>query len=773
MRRRTAKTVALGVSFGFVGVVLALAHASYVRLPTGIEPKSYVTLGRRAADSGMFRELSAEDYRNLQGLTPSMEWSYFRRWPSRETLIRPRDGARTEISARFASANYLDLLGVKPLIGSVAADPVRSGGVAVIGEDLWRRFFGSDPDVLGSLLILEGEAAGSASAIVGVVAREFAGAVPGDRVDAWKLDASGAAVLQGTGHVYMLGVPSRAGPADFAALASLLAPFRFKTPAGRFDPPTTVDDRVELVSGIELLPDQRRDARSRLAWLAWLVALLLVLAFTTLVEFLLAEHRRSRDAQAIRIALGAAPWDVFRKDLATYSLWIGATAVVAVAAFGYVADALLAVEPFSWHIGELHPASVLAGLAASTGALAVLFAGSLAKVSLEVSRGFAVPSANVQRRAEASGRRLLMFVAAANLVLVFSVAGRHWADARRALPFEHDDVLMLQILDPRPGAAQAALAANPQVSSASTTEMMPLLAETVDVRNRMRVLGRAGLEDVTAYRNRVGAAFFSTLGLDVVAGHPFDGVSSGEAVLSRAAATRFFGDDPTEALGESLELAPDPGGDPQERTSLTVVGVIEDLPYQASLEEARYVVYSPGPDLPNEERWLVRHAGSEPDLVEWLQGRIGGDVFRVGTIREIFRGQFLARRSVEAMLAVAAAFAALLAVAGVAGSLAKSIAGSARSIGIRLAVGATVGDVTLLYAGRVAPDLVAAGAGLCAVVVAAKWASPALGPIIDLRSLPVALVALAATTMLAVFLLIRHFPQTRSVGELVEGGWTA
>ena len=387
-------------------------------------------------------------------------------------------------------------------------------------------------------------------------------------------------------------------------------------------------------------------------------------------------------------------------------------------------------------------------------------------------RGFAMPFRRLGPNTDASGRRVLLFVAAANLLLVLSLVGRHWADARVALPFDHDDALMLQVWDVEPGAVDATLAANPEVLSASATEMLPLLAETVGGRSRMDTTGRRGPEEVTVYRNAVDAPFFATLGLEFVAGREFDGVSPSEAVLSRAAATRLFGDDPREALGQSLRLSPASGLDSGAAPApLTVVGIVENLPYQASLDAVRHVVYSPGPDLPlDEERWLVRHTGSETALIESIKDRLGGEVFRVGTVRETFRKQFLARRNVEAMLALAAAFAALLAVGGVAGSLAKWIAGSGRNIGVRQAAGANLAHLTLYHVGRVVPDLVVAGTALCAAVVAAKWASPTLSPMVDLRFFPVAVAGLTATTVLVVFLLLRHVARSRSVAELVEGG---
>lgn len=47
--------VAIGLLFGFISVVAATARASGFRLRDGVEPGDYVTLGRRAADSGSFR----------------------------------------------------------------------------------------------------------------------------------------------------------------------------------------------------------------------------------------------------------------------------------------------------------------------------------------------------------------------------------------------------------------------------------------------------------------------------------------------------------------------------------------------------------------------------------------------------------------------------------------------------------------------------------------------------------------------------------------------
>jgi predicted permease len=71
------------------------------------------------------------------------------------------DGARI-------SANFFDLLGVKPLLGRSfrpEEDQLGAGPVALIGDGFWSRKFGSSPDVLGKSITVDGRSC----AIVGVV----------------------------------------------------------------------------------------------------------------------------------------------------------------------------------------------------------------------------------------------------------------------------------------------------------------------------------------------------------------------------------------------------------------------------------------------------------------------------------------------------------------------------------------------------------------------------------------------------------------------------
>jgi putative ABC transport system permease protein len=77
-------------------------------------------------------------------------------------------GEPERVAGLMISANFFDLLGVKPFVGRLfrpEEDQIGAGPVALIGDSLWKRKFGSSPDVLGERIALDG----TAHTIVGVV----------------------------------------------------------------------------------------------------------------------------------------------------------------------------------------------------------------------------------------------------------------------------------------------------------------------------------------------------------------------------------------------------------------------------------------------------------------------------------------------------------------------------------------------------------------------------------------------------------------------------
>jgi predicted permease len=89
------------------------------------------------------------------------------------------------IQAQIVSANFFELLGVKPLLGRtfLPDEDQKPGGnpVLVISENLWRRRFGADPSILGRVVDLNRHS----FTIVGVVPASFHGSMTPSIFDVW------------------------------------------------------------------------------------------------------------------------------------------------------------------------------------------------------------------------------------------------------------------------------------------------------------------------------------------------------------------------------------------------------------------------------------------------------------------------------------------------------------------------------------------------------------------------------------------------------------
>src|SRR5271167_846227 len=81
-------------------------------------------------------------------------------------------GEAEQVNAEFVSSDFFPLLGVKPVIGRTFApdeDQIGAAPIALISAGLWKRKFGSAPDVLGKSITLDG----GSYTIVGVVPATF------------------------------------------------------------------------------------------------------------------------------------------------------------------------------------------------------------------------------------------------------------------------------------------------------------------------------------------------------------------------------------------------------------------------------------------------------------------------------------------------------------------------------------------------------------------------------------------------------------------------
>lgn len=122
------------------------------------------------------------DYRDIRERNHSFTGmlAYHHDW-----LTLTGSGLPDRIYVANVSANFFDVLGVKPALGRffLPDEEAREGGArfVVLSYSLWKNKFGGDPDIVGKPI----ELARQAGTIIGVAPEGFINAMPGVRHDAW------------------------------------------------------------------------------------------------------------------------------------------------------------------------------------------------------------------------------------------------------------------------------------------------------------------------------------------------------------------------------------------------------------------------------------------------------------------------------------------------------------------------------------------------------------------------------------------------------------
>jgi len=784
----------LGISFGFVAAVITIAHASWFRLPAGIVDQNYVTVLRRTETEVL--PVSLIEFEQVAALAPEISWFCVR--PKQVETLDPA-GQVQVLEAQLVSDGFFHELGVRAQVGGVS--PAVDGAPAVVLSDAaWRAVFGGR-DVVGDHVQVKG---GPSLPVVGVAPPDFVGVVE-PYPDIWVHNPPHDLTppMYGTDEetarhldrrwpsAWLFGVVPAGSDLSglLAGVRSLLADYRFEggpikvegsrtpSPDGTysvtvmmFDFGINATDRLELVSGLETDPDLRRDVAEKTAWLVGIVILLLAMVFVSLVEFLMADNTSREVEQRVRIAIGAGPMDVFRAVIAENGVLIVAVALLAWVASSYALDVLLRFEPFSFYLGEASPNAQIAGLMAAGVLLAAAFLACMAYVSRFVSRP-SVAFSHRPRLPRRAVRQVLLFVAAASLLTVMSLAGRYLGDARLSLGFENVDAALVTVERDTERYWESAaplveaVEAIPGVRAAAPVDLHPLVESAQLPYSQMEILNQTGLDDTPFYANEVAPGFFGTLGIELLAGRVFGPDARAEVVLSRSAAMALGGVEAV--LGAPLTIKSHMGAE----SETTVVGVAANVPYGGYVALDTRMVYRPIPHLYEYQVWLI-DAEPELDVAEALAESTtfaGWTVTQLGTMASLFREQFIAKRSMEIVLSAAAAFALLLALAGVANSLSRTI-GEARSpIGIRLALGATSGELARGYLGMSMRDLALAGAAVCGLALVAKLAAPAFSEVLAVWLIVPALACLAGVCAIMSHLLVGRLARRSSVSALVHG----
>jgi len=535
--------------------------------------------------------------------------------------------------------------------------------------------------------------------------------------------------------------------------------------------PWTREVSLASVGGMERLQQGGQMAMPVTAFFAMLVivtAIVVLIACANVSSLLLARaFARSREF-AIRMSLGGSRNRLIRQLLAE-SLLLALLGIGAGLALDLWLSGLLSglriPTPLPIELLIRPDFALLAYAAAIT--LLVTLATGLAP-ALKGTRAGIAGALKQDARLAPSGRTLRNSLVAGQLavsMVLLCAALLFWRNLSNAASFNagfdtaHTVVSTFQTVrgsyTPRDfaalvDAATERLRALPGVEAVSPAGAVPLNPFLAFSRNGGKLRPDAGSRTVRVQydSNAVGIDYFRVMAIPILRGRAFqesDRLGAPDAViLNETLARRLFGD--ANPVGRVLRF-PD-------NHDARIVGVARNSKYVTLGEGNSMALYSPFAQGKSSAfaHFFVRTGGAPDAIARKVDETLGtldsAAAVETHPMREIFAGALLPSRVGAAILGAMALFALLLASVGLYGVLLYSIQQRMREIGIRVALGATPGDVLTMVAGQslrlLLPGL---GIGLALAVVAVRPLAMFLVPEVRPAD-PINFVAVAAVLAL-------------------------
>ncbi len=736
--------IALGI--GANTALFSFANALFFRPLAVAEPARLVSVLHVGRNRGGYSSFSYPDYLELRDQNEVL--SGLAAWSTIELdLGRP---STERIAAQIVSGNYFDVLGVAAERGRVfrAEEDLTPGThpVVVISHALWRRHFGSDPNVVGWSLPLNGQD----FTIVGVTPETFRGLELASDPLVWvplmmhqtampSFRAFGTDLFANRG-THWLDLTGRLGPA--VSIARATAGLRVIADRQSAANPETNEDWTVVSIPAQ---DGRLDPTAAGAvvhltgLLLTVVGLVLAIVCANVANLLLARAASRQHELGVRLAIGATRTHVIRQMLTESVLLagIGGAAGIALAA---LVTALLPTIDVTASLPGLDSRVDLRVLAFAVGltlASGVAFGLPLAHSAWSTA---VIESLKPSARIEAGSRRwtlrhMLVIVQVALCMVLLTGAGLTLRTLQhlRSLPlgFEPNGLWLATIdltqkkLTPEAGQAiQTELVdrvrALPGVTAAALGFITPFSPRRM-ANDVFWIFPRDNPERrrTNVDMNVVGPDYFDVMKIPIVRGRGFreaDGPASPDvAIVNRAMADRLWpGADP---IGERVW-----SWNPRELDrSLLVVGVVENGRYYRSWRaEARPFLFVPAHQWYQATSALHVRGGrlTSPDLRRAINAVVP-DLPSLNPIRAM--DAMASAMALEQMGArVLGAFGILaLAIAGIGiySVVAFTTGARAHEIGIRMALGAGRSRVLgVVILGSLKPLLIGVGIGWAAAL---------------------------------------------------------
>ena len=638
-----------------------------------------------------------------------------------------RGSQQRRVPALWVSGEMFAALGVLPARGRLINEQDERPGCgtpgAVISYGFWQSEFGGQNSAIGSSLTIEDRPV----EVIGVTPREFFGLKIGATFDLAMPFCSVPSIYPGDGSLtrrdyFWMAVMGRLKPDWTVARAS--AQLESMSP-GIIE--ATMPDRYSAQAlesyrrfrltaypagnGVTYL---RKEYDTSLWLLLGTTGLVLLIACANLANLMLARGSTREREMGVRLALGASRWRLIRQLLSEGVLLAVSGAVLGSALAGLFSRslvALLSTEGNSLQLDLSVDWRVLAFTAAIAISTCVIF--SLAP-AFQSSRAEPIDALKSGSRGTTAGRgrysfqrALVVSQLAVSLVLLVGallfvrsfhnlmtvdpgfkqkdvvIANVSWYKMHlpqdRFIPFARDVLDQVRTI--------------PQVASAASTTHIPFFGSwTLGVRVE-------GVEDSSKFA-WTSPGYFQTLQIPFVAGRDFNErdltTSPHVAVVSETFVHKFLsGADP---IGKLIRTAPEPY---YPAATYEIVGVVKDTKY-AGLREGVTPpeAYAPASQCPDQRWWtnvIVRSSAPASTTMSAVRAKLGETnpalSIQTQVLQQTIEDGLVRERMMALLSGFFGALAALLATIGLYGVISYIIATRKNEIGIRMALGASRGQI--------------------------------------------------------------------------------
>jgi putative ABC transport system permease protein len=652
------------------------------------------------------------------------------------------------IPGATVTAGLLPLLGVSPIKGRFFESKECTLGrddVVIISARLWQRRFNSNPQIIGTKLLLDGKS----FTVVGVMPATFDfplqlfnlgnGGQFGGRAEIWKPLAFTDDQMK-VRYSRSFAIVGRL--AQGTSVARAQAEIATITAQMRREHPNNYTQDNSFGGDVLLLHDLAVGGmRPAVLILLGAVFLVLLIACANLTTMLLARAAACEREMAIRVSLGAGPARLLKQVLTESVLLalIGGVAGVLLALWGVeLLKSLGAQTVPRLHEVNVDPTvlGVTLAIAVGTGIVVGLVPG-LASARPELTEAL---KEGGRSSTQGTGRNWLrngLVVAEVALALVLlSGAGllmksfgrlqnvNPGFNPRNALTFE---ISLPKIQYPDNSSivafnreAQRRISALPGVQTVGFSTILPLAGTNSDWS--FEIEGRPSKDNSPSpdeEKRQVSVDYFRALETPLIKGRFFTDADNADAprviIVNQAFAKKFWPNE--DALGKRIVM----GGMSDDPKWITIVGVVGDMRHFGLDVDPKPEMYVPFAQEPYFTTiYLVRSNQDPLSLLPAIRREIqaidpGVPLANARTFENVIADSVAPRRLSVVLLGVFAGFAVLLASVGIYGVMSFLVVQRTHEIGVRMALGAQRSDVLKLILGR-SLKLITAGTAIGLVV---------------------------------------------------------